>query len=69
VLHNRHKGGCQRDFGLGTNETFPERRIHSKHQKTQKNAKISKIRGETAIQIPRNETVPTRIDISFIFSI
>jgi hypothetical protein len=69
VLHNRHKGGCQRDFGLGMKEAFFEHRIHSKHQKTQKNAKISKTRGETGTQIPRNETVRTRIDISFIFSI
>jgi len=57
VLHNRHKGGCQRDFALGRNETFPERRIHSKHQKTRKNKKISKTRGETGAWIPRNETV------------
>src|ERR1700681_4132423 len=67
VLHNRHKGGCQRDFELGTNETFPGRRIHSKDQKTQKNAKISKTRGETHTQIPHQKTLPARIDISFIF--
>ncbi len=32
VLHNRHTGGCTRDSELGPNETFPERRIRSKHQ-------------------------------------
>src|ERR1700736_2388025 len=69
VLHNRHKGGCQRDFGLGRNETSLERRIHSKPQKTRKTAKISKIRGETGTQIPPKKTLPARADISFIFSI
>src|SRR6267143_465627 len=68
VLHNRHKGGCQRYFGLGTKETFSERRIPSKFQKTRENVKIGKIRGETRPQFTRDEMVRTRIDISFIFS-
>src|SRR6266404_707054 len=57
VLHNRHTGGCTRDSELGPNETFLERRIRSKHQKTGKNAKISKIRGKTGTQLPGNETL------------
>src|SRR5258707_12826373 len=69
VLHNRHTGGCTGDSELGPNETFPERRIRSKHQKTGKNAKISKIRGKTGTQLPGKETWGTRIDISFMFSI
>src|SRR2546421_12458823 len=60
VLHNRHKGGCQRDFGLGTKETFSERRIPPKHQKTRKSVKNGKIRGEIRTQFVGNETLRSR---------
>jgi hypothetical protein len=50
-------------------EAFSERRIPSKHQKTRKTVKVVKIRGETRTRFARNETLRTRVDISFIFSI
>jgi hypothetical protein len=50
-------------------ETFSERRIPSKHQKTQKNGTIIKIRGQICSRFARNESLRTGIDISFIFSI
>jgi len=68
-LHNRHKGGRQREIGPGANTALFKRRLYPERYESGKKVKIAKIRGETSVQLPRKIISRLKIDISFIFSI
>jgi hypothetical protein len=69
VLHNRHKGGYDREPIFLTKATFRDARLHPKHQKLIKNAKIAKIRGKMPARPIVKQLSRTGIDVSFEFSI
>lgn len=50
MLHNRHKGGYDREGMLLTKTTLGQARLHPKHQKPAKIAKIAKIRGKMSTE-------------------
>jgi hypothetical protein len=69
VLHNRHIGGCRRDFAFRANTALPQSRIRVIQQKLQKIGKNREIRGENGIALLLGTISQFTIEFSFIFSI
>jgi hypothetical protein len=69
VLHNRHIGGCERDFAFRANTALSQSRIRLIQQKLQKIGKKREIRGGNSIALLLEAIAQLTIEFSFIFSI